>query len=307
MLRRYVYSEKLCKREDIVKTESIFRKSVFLLVLVTGFLLPGSGLAQPPPSMSGGGASPGGFQNGPQAGSFRSGQNSYRLASAQPLEEVEQSVYFTDLNRDTAKINAYVDYLFARKVLTDPEGKKLFHPDAQLTRGDYALMLFGKYRYARTGREFRDVSPDAYYAEAVNNGRACGIFDHTIDFHPDRSVTREDVILWAFRSERQNGMPTSMVSDDVFLFKDGFGFSRELGEAVGTFAAIRLIQPDADGKYGPELQVRRGEIVKFLYRLSLLGSGSTMSQGTDGKPPGGPGGGPPGGMGGFGGPGGPVE
>ena len=262
------------KSEDNKNTMKLF----FYLFLLVLFIPAGNALGQSAPGMPPQGA----FKGGPppdEMGTVRA-----PVMGATKLKDKHQSDYFTDLNAGTVSINAYADYLYEKKLITDTRGDKLFRPDAKLTRGDFASMLNNKYKYAKTGGRYDDIAATDYYFEAITNGKACKIFEDTKKFVPEKPVTRKEMVLWIYRSEINNGMPPFMVSSDVSTFKDGDNLSDELKKAVGTLARMHMIKADEKGYFNSTGEITRAEVVTVLYQLSFLGSGP------GGNGPGGPGG-----------------
>ncbi len=215
---------------------------------------------------------------------------------AADLERQSHSVHFGDLDESTVSINAYVDYLYEKGLLADPDGSGLFRPEDILTRGELAFMLYGKYRYPAEGFSYGDVPTTEYYYQAVMRGKASGVFEDTKYFTADEGVTREQAALWIYRSELANGMPGEMVSHDVSAYTDGDTMSEEGQTAVGTLSRMGFFEPDGEGLFSPDREMTRTEIVSILYKLSFIGGGPGMI--------GGPGGGPGGAPGMMGGPGG---
>ncbi len=228
-------------------------------------------------------------QNGPPPGEIGNPPGGPMMEAA-ALEDKTTSDYFIDLDASTASINAYIDYLFEKKIITDPEGMKLFHPKDQLSRQDLALMLFNKYKYAQTGSGYDDIPDKNYAYMAVINGKASRIFEDGEKFFPNQPVTKGQLALWLYRSEINNGMPPFMVSSDVSAFKDGETLSEDMKKAVATLARIQVLKADADGNFNASAAVSRTDIVGILYPLSFLG----QPHGEPGKPggPGAPGGKP---------------
>lgn len=114
--------------------------------------------------------------------------------------------------------------------------------------------------------EFEDVSPDAYYTEAVRwmveNGYTTGTSPTTFD--PDGDLTREQFVtfLWrvAGRPSPTEPAPFEDVDTDGFS-ADAIAWASEVGVTTGTSPI----------EFSPSATATRGQAAAFLHRYELLG------------------------------------
>jgi uncharacterized protein YkwD len=138
-----------------------------------------------------------------------------------------------------------------------------FSPGDATTRGQVATFIHRANGAPDAGPPaFFDVSPGAYYSEAVGWMVANGITTGAtpVTFAPERLVTRGELAAFLFRAAGSpaSGRETfSDVSDNDFFF-DAVGWMIADGVTTGTSATT----------YSPERFVTRGEVATFLYRVA---------------------------------------
>jgi len=142
-----------------------------------------------PPSFSGNGPggtgqAPGGMppSGGGPGGSSGTGSQSMSGEPGVPLQQTAPSLekknysrYFTDLNEETADYNAYVDYLVEQGLIET--GKGLYRPKDTLTRSEFAVILYARYKFTGegSGSAYADVQADTSYYQAVMRGKAAKV------------------------------------------------------------------------------------------------------------------------------------
>ena len=109
---------------------------------------------------------------------------------------------------------------------------------------------------------FTDVKADAYYYDAVlwavENGITSGTSATT--FAPDATVTRAQTVTFLYRaagSPAASGSSFSDVSSDAY-YANAVAWAVEKGITTGT----------SEGKFSPNANCTRAQIVTFLYRNS---------------------------------------
>ena len=137
-----------------------------------------------------------------------------------------------------------------------------FSPDASCTRAQMVTFLWRAAGSPKAdgSSPFTDVSPDAYYYDAVlwavENGITSGTSATT--FAPDATVTRDQTVTFMWRaagSPAANGSGFSDVSGDAY-YADAVAWAVENGITTGT----------GSGLFSPDDDCTRAQIVTFLYR-----------------------------------------
>ena len=137
-----------------------------------------------------------------------------------------------------------------------------FAPDASCTRAQMVTFLWRAAGSPKAdgSSPFTDVSPDAYYYDAVlwavENGITSGTSETT--FEPDAAVTRNQTVTFMWRaagSPAANGSGFSDVSGDAY-YADAVAWAVENGITTGT----------GSGLFSPDDDCTRAQIVTFLYR-----------------------------------------
>ncbi|RUS48802.1 choice-of-anchor I family protein [Cohnella sp. AR92] len=126
-----------------------------------------------------------------------SGQVKFRVSHFSTYAVGYNKVTFTDTANGSA--NEAITYLAARGLINGTGAGK-FSPDAKLSRADFAVLLAriaGQSENGSGSAPFGDVSPNAYYAQAVQWAAANGIIQGTGNgrFDPKANVTREQIAL----------------------------------------------------------------------------------------------------------------
>jgi len=151
-----------------------------------------------------------------------------------------------------------------RKGIASGTTADTFSPDAACTRGQTVTFLWraaGSPVPKSRNHPFTDVSPDAYYYDAVlwavERGITSGVTETTFD--PDAAVTRGQVAVFLYRNagsptvKGENSFPD--VPNDTYY-----------ANAVAWIAAEGIASGTAAAAFEPDAVCTRGQIVTFLYR-----------------------------------------
>ena len=138
-----------------------------------------------------------------------------------------------------------------------------FGPDQACTRAQMVTFLYraaGSPRVTGTASRFADVSPDAYYYDAVLWAAEQGITGGTTDttFSPNATVTRAQTVTFLYRaagSPAGSGSGFADVAADAY-YADAVAWAAEEGITSGTTAET----------FSPARACTRAQIVTFLYR-----------------------------------------
>ncbi|WP_160495740.1 glycosyl hydrolase family 28-related protein [Paenibacillus dendrobii] len=151
-----------------------------------------------------------------------------------------------------------------------------YQPQAQIRRGDFALLLvqafeFNRNRAQSTG-QFADVPQDAYYGQAVGMARELGIVQGEGNlFLPDAPIKREDAAAMIYRAMNAAGIQPAAANGAASAdgFADADAIEVYAREAVQALADAKLLQGDG-GKFNPKDPITRAETAVLIYRLYTL-------------------------------------
>ncbi len=158
--------------------------------------------------------------------------------------------------------------------ITAGTGAGHFSPNQNCTRAQAVTFLWRAVGSPRVSSSvsFRDVSADAYYAEAVKWAAANGITGGTGNgrFSPNSTCTRAQIVSFLYRAA---GSPAGGGADS---FADVAPSAYYAG-AVKWAAANSVTRGTGNGKFSPDAACTRGQIVTFLYKAADLLRGEPSS------------------------------
>jgi hypothetical protein len=108
---------------------------------------------------------------------------------------------FTDI-ADLAWAQHSIEVLAAKGII-DGVSEEQFQPTNQVSRADFVMMLLHTLGFeAELGERFADVPVGAYYDQALRIARGRGIVEGSGDneYHPNESITREDMAVLTVRA-----------------------------------------------------------------------------------------------------------
>ena len=170
--------------------------------------------------------------------------------------------------KDVANDSYYYDAVqwAVEQGITEGTSIETFSPHASCTRAQTVTFLWraaGSPEPTGTVNPFSDLSPNAYYYKAVLWGVENGITQGTSTdtFSPDATVTRGQTVTFLHRAA---GAPSHGgnsafldISDNDYYF-DAVAWAAENGITSGT----------GNGKFSPDADCTRGQIVTLLYRAN---------------------------------------
>ncbi|GEM_PF-5600093 len=172
-----------------------------------------------------------------------------------------------------------VDALAARGIINGVSATD-FSPAAQVTRGDFLLMLTRALdlRAGKSGTAFADVAATDYWHDAIMTARELGIAGGKGDnrFDPSGEITREDMFVMTYRALAAAGKPVVGAADQLGGFSDATAISSYASE--GTAALIHSgIVNGSGGKLNPQGVAIRAEVAAMIYRLTqaVYGDGAS--------------------------------
>lgn len=178
------------------------------------------------------------------------------------VTEIEKSIEFKDVKKGDWYFDA-VQWAVKNNI-TEGSGKDTFSPDVICTRTQMVTFLWrvaGSPEPKITKCDFRDVDNSAYYYKAVlwavEKGVTVGTSDTT--FSPNENVTRGQTVAFLYREAGSTFETGEDVFNDVnsndYYFK-AVSWATKNGITVGT----------GNGKFEPDMDCNRAQIVAMLYR-----------------------------------------
>ena len=133
-----------------------------------------------------------------------------------------------------------------------------------MTPSDKVLAALGAYADAVSATGFTDVSPSAYYADAVEWALDSGITKglNEVQFGPDRPCTRAQVVTFLWRAAgspkpKEKANPFTDVKPGAYYY-DAVLWALEKGVTQGV----------GKTRFAPDSGCTRGQIVTFLWRAN---------------------------------------
>ena len=184
------------------------------------------------------------------------------VTAAFQSEPVQPENPFTDVPDDAYYKDAVL--WAVQQHITDGTSATAFSPDASCTRGQMVTFLWRAAGSPKVSgsNPFADVSSDAYYYDAVLWAVQKGITAGTsaTSFDPDAAVTRGQTVTFLYRAA---GKPAVSGSD----FSDVEAGSY-YANAVAWASRNGITSGTGEGRFSPQEDCTRSQIVTFLYRQS---------------------------------------
>ncbi len=176
-----------------------------------------------------------------------------KIATTISFRDVKQSDYYYDAVKWAVE-----------KGITEGTSAETFSPRASCTRAQTVTFLWraaGSPEPTGTVNPFSDLSPNAYYYKAVlwaiENGITQGTSTDT--FSPDATVTRGQTVTFLHRAAgapSHGGNAAFLDISDNDYYSDAVAWAEQSGITSGT----------GNGKFSPNADCTRGQIVTLLYR-----------------------------------------
>lgn len=178
------------------------------------------------------------------------------------------SSHFTDVGQSYDWAASAIDYLFDAGIVKGTGGT-LYNPTANMTRGDFILMLYRATGYkGSTSTNFSDVPKGSYYYDALAAAKALGIAVGTNNkINPTSLVTRQDAMLFTYRALLLTGKTlTTGSSSDISGFTDKGSIGSYALTAVETLVKAGIIK-GTGSKLNPTGTLSRAEVAVVMYRV----------------------------------------
>ena len=194
-------------------------------------------------------------QGGPNGGQTANGSQNQTTVGG--FKDVPQNSWFANA----------VQYVTSNNLMNGTSSTA-FSPNANMSRAMLATVL---YRMsgdtAQAGSAFRDVSPSAYYAAAVNWASGKGIVNGTSanTFSPNANITREQLAAMLYRYA---GEPDG--SADLSAYTDAGSVSAYAQKAVQWCVKNGILTGKTANTLAPKATATRAECATMLQRFAEL-------------------------------------
>lgn len=189
------------------------------------------------------------------------------------FEIVDVSDIFDDV-RDDDWYFGNVAYMHSKGYMLGVEPGE-FAPDAEMTRGMFAQML---YRFAdeqiyRGQSGFEDVKDDDYYAAAIGWAKTNGIISGVSEtsFEPESVITRESAAVLLKRYAEYKKKPVS-AQGDLSVFSDSNLVSDWANDGIAWAVGSGLMNGRSETELAPQGNVTRAETAALIERFVELGA-----------------------------------
>lgn len=217
----------------------------------------------PPTTNTSSGGSGGGGSSNSSSGSS-SNKNSDDEDSTVELQSTSVATPFTDIVGHWAA--TYIDNL-RLKGIVNGKFEGTFAPDAQITRAELVKIVVNLYQLNKMDtisvKPFSDVEIDTWYATYIEAAKTAGVLEGYSDgtFKPNQAISRVEALKILLVASRKD------LAAEVSTFTDT-AESDWYAMYINYAKAKGLIQGYADGSFGPNKQITRGEFAKLASLIS---------------------------------------
>ncbi|GLI10742.1 hypothetical protein YDYSG_67780 [Paenibacillus tyrfis] len=201
-------------------------------------------------------------------GKAENGAIQVRLSHFSSYAVMEWNRTFDDIAAHWAK--ATIERMAAKQI-ADGMTETAFAPEATMTRAQFAALLTRTLKLPTGAKElpFKDVSPDAWYREALAQALAAKLVSGVSDtaFAPEAPVTREQMALMLMNAYGYAQGAESQLPPNAPAFTDREAVSDWAKDSVGRAAGLGLLEGNPDGSFEPQRQATRAQAVTVLNRL----------------------------------------
>ncbi|MDR6553100.1 Ig-like domain-containing protein [Paenibacillus qinlingensis] len=198
--------------------------------------------------------------NGSSEATIRSPHNSIYTV-------IQSNQSFADLAGHWAKADVE---LLANKWIVNGITDKLFAPEAQVTRAEFAAMLVRSLGLAeKKSNAFRDVQPGDWFAGAVSTAYLAGLINGYEDgtFKPIANITREQMVAMMMRAMKVGGKEIQAGNSVIDRFADRSIIGDWSKTAVAQALTAGLIQGMTDKVFAPTEPATRAQAATMLKRM----------------------------------------
>lgn len=170
----------------------------------------------------------------------------------------------TDIANHWAKVQVG-DWMDKGLVNGYPDGT--FKPDNNITRAEFMVIVNGAFGYKEKATvDYKDVTADAWYADAVAKAKAAGYFTGYADgtAKPDSPISRQEtaVVIMKVKGLTQNESAAAE-------FTDAAGISQWSKGAIGATVTAGFMNGYPDGSFKANNPITRAEAVVALSKATI--------------------------------------
>ncbi|MBQ6555065.1 MAG: S-layer homology domain-containing protein [Firmicutes bacterium] len=163
-------------------------------------------------------------------------------ATTESVTAAPAKTSFNDISNYAWAVN-YINDLAAKGVINGYSDGS-FKPGNNVKRCDFVVMLARALNLVNNDEEnFSDVSPNAYYADAVAAARAAGIVNGNGDgtFSPDSFITRQDMMIMAKGAAEYKGVSINSDQSVLAKFADNNAISAYAKDSVAAMVNAGIV------------------------------------------------------------------
>ncbi len=186
------------------------------------------------------------------------------------------SKYFSDVDISYSWAVPYIDSLYESGIVSGSSSgsTKLYSPGAQITRGDFMLILHRALNLQTnsTTSNFADVPSGSYYYTAIITAKALGIAQGSENrFYPNNTISREDAMVLVLRAVNITGKTISSGdTTNLSSFSDNGSISDYSRSAVAALVKAGIITGSDDNKIYPQGSLTRAQVAAIIYRVKNM-------------------------------------
>jgi hypothetical protein len=174
-------------------------------------------------------------------------------------------IHFSDINSDFAVI---LEALASRD-LVHGTGDGKYEPARQITRAEFVQLLVSALELqAENSNTFEDVSPDAWYSQAVSTAQALKLVNGRSEslFGAKEPITRQEIAVILYRALSLVSLQPDYSSKTV-VFADQKQIGAYAREAVEHLQQSGIINGYSDGTFRPLNLTTRAEAAALIYKI----------------------------------------
>lgn len=181
---------------------------------------------------------------------------------------IENNITFKDVAKHWAKDE--VEVLASRSIINGKTSGS-FAPEEDITRAQFAALLVRSLNLPASEEQgsFKDVSANHWAASDIEAAYAAGIISGKLDgsFAPSENITREQMAAMLIRAVEYKDASLLEGLKPSAPFKDADRINSYAKEAIDQAVALKLLNGNSNGTFGPKKNTTRAQAAVVLYRM----------------------------------------
>ncbi|KAB2332643.1 S8 family serine peptidase [Bacillus mesophilum] len=181
---------------------------------------------------------------------------------------IENNVTFKDVAKHWAKDE--IEVLASRSIINGKTSGS-FAPEEDITRAQFAALLVRSLNLPASEEQgsFKDVSANHWAASDIEAAYAAGIISGKLDgsFAPSENITREQMAAMLIRAVEYKDASLLEGLKPSASFKDADRINSYAKEAIDQAVALKLLNGNSNGTFGPKKNTTRAQAAVVLYRM----------------------------------------